>query len=105
MRAMVECVLAVRWLVCVPDMLAEEQEEKNMTLKEKIAEIKPDKISVHFYAGVYGCPAEYYVLHGSLEKDEIEMCACPEGLPFQGGVNGCVKCWNRPYIEPEVQDA
>ena len=43
-----------------------------MTLKEKIAEIKPDKISVHFYAGVYGCPAEYYVLHGSLEKDEIE---------------------------------
>ena len=76
-----------------------------MTLKEKIAEINPDKISVHFFAGVCGCPAEYDVLHGSLEKDEIEMCACPEGLPFQGGVNGCVKCWNRPYIEPEVQDA
>lgn len=70
-----------------------------MTLKEKINEIMPDKVKGRFVAGVCGCPNRYEELCNSLETVEIENQACPDA------VSTCVACWNREYIEPEVQDA
>lgn len=70
-----------------------------MTLKEKINEIMPDKVSKRFSGGVLGCPYDYEELHNSLETVEIKKQTCPDA------VSGCKDCWNRPYIEPEVQDA
>ena len=70
-----------------------------MTLKEKMAEVKPDKVKGRFVAGVCGCPHRYKELYNSLEIVEIEEHICPDA------VSGCKDCWNRPYIEPEVQDA
>lgn len=70
-----------------------------MTLKEKINEIMPDKVSGRFVAGAFGCPHQYEELCNSLETVEIENQACPDA------VSTCVACWNREYIEPEVQNA
>lgn len=70
-----------------------------MTLKEKVAEMQPDKVSGRFVAGVCGCPNFYEELYNSLEIVEIEEHLCPDA------VSGCKDCWNRPYIEPEVQNA
>lgn len=72
-----------------------------MTLKEKMAEVKPDKVKGRFIAGVCGCPYDYEELHNSLESVEIEDHTCPDAVI----VIRCEACWNRPYIEPEVQDA
>ena len=70
-----------------------------MTLKEKINEIMPDNVSTCFVEGVFGCPYQYEELYNSLETVEIEEHLCPDA------VSGCKDCWNRPYIEPEVQNA
>lgn len=72
-----------------------------MTLKEKINEIMPDKVSKRFSGGVLGCPYDYEELHNSLETVEIEDHTCPDAVI----VIRCETCWNRPYIEPEVQNA
>ena len=70
-----------------------------MTLKEKMNEIMPDNVSTCFVEGVFGCPHQYEELYNSLETVEIKKQTCPDA------VSGCKDCWNRPYIEPEVQDA
>lgn len=70
-----------------------------MTLKEKVAEVHPDKVKGRFVAGVFGCPNRYKELYNSLEKVEIKKQTCPDA------VSVCEDCWNREYIEPEVQNA
>lgn len=70
-----------------------------MTLKEKVAEIMPDKVSKRFSGGVFACPYDYKELYNSLEIVETDDNTCPDA------VVRCEDCWNRPYIEPEVQDA
>ena len=70
-----------------------------MTLKEKINEIMPDNVSTCFVEGVFGCPHQYEELYNSLEIVETDDNTCPDA------VVRCEDCWNRPYIEPEVQDA
>ena len=69
-----------------------------MTLKEKINEIMPDNVSKRFSGGVLWCPYDYEELHNSLETVEIKKQTCPDA------VSTCVACWNRKYIEPEVQE-
>jgi len=71
-----------------------------MTLKEKINEIMPDKVSKRFSGGVLGCPYDYEELHNSIETVEIEDHTCPAAVI----VIRCEACWNRPYIEPEVRN-
>lgn len=70
-----------------------------MTLKEKVAEMQPSEINSLVAGGVIGCPRDYPYLLDSLYEPEIlgEICG-------ESSLN-CVACWNRPYIEPEVQDA
>lgn len=70
-----------------------------MTLKEKINEIMPDNVSTCFVEGVFGCPHQYEELYNSLETVEIKKQTCPDA------VSVCEDCWNREYIEPEVQNA
>ena len=69
-----------------------------MTLKEKMAEIMPNKVKEQFVAGVCGCPHRYRELHNSLETVEIEEHICPDE------VSGCKACWNRAHIEPEEKE-
>ena len=64
-----------------------------MTLKEKVAEMQPDKVKGRFVAGVCGCPNFYEELYNSLEIVEIEEHLCPDA------VSGCKDCWNREYKE------
>ena len=68
-----------------------------MTLKEKIAEIKPDNVSTCFVEGVFGCPYQYEELYNSLETVEIENHICPYA------VSGCKACWNREYNEEVLE--
>ena len=67
-----------------------------MTLREKMAEVKPDEIDEMWIGGVFGCPFEYDFLGVKKECPYPELKVCDEN---------CEKCWNRPYIEPEVQNA
>ncbi len=68
-----------------------------MTLKEKVAEMQPDKVSGRFVAGVCGCPNFYEELYNSLETVEIENHICPYA------VSGCKACWNREYNEEVLE--
>lgn len=70
-----------------------------MTLKEKMAEVKPDAVNYCWIGGVYGCPQDYDFLG---VKGRCPYKANPFN-PFCEDL--CIKCWNREYIEPEVQDA
>ena len=78
-----------------------------MTLKEKVAELQPSEINSLVTGGVIGCPRDYPYLHGSMTKQEILGVECGVGhcLSETGGGLNCRACWNREYIEPEVQDA
>lgn len=64
-----------------------------MTLKEKVAEVQPKRISVDNLGGVFGCPDTYSYLHA----DEPEYC---------GGANKerCSMCWNREYVPTECDN-
>lgn len=66
-----------------------------MTLREKMAEVKPDEINEMWIGGVFGCPFGYDFL--GVKKE----CPYPKSPVCE--IN-CRKCWNRKYIEPEVQD-
>ena len=68
-----------------------------MTLKEKVAEMHPDKVKGRFVAGVCGCPNRYKELYNSLETVEIENHICPYA------VSGCKACWNREYNEEVLE--
>lgn len=57
-----------------------------MTLKEKVAEVKPECVDDDYTGGVRGCPDEYDYLHAC--KSEHCSGADPE----------CSMCWNREYI-------
>ena len=78
-----------------------------MTLKEKVAEMQPSEINSLVAGGVIQCPREYPYLHGSITEEEISGvdCGVRHCLPETGGGINCVACWNRKYIEPEVQNA
>ena len=67
-----------------------------MTLIEKVAEVKPEDVDAVYIGGVLRCPWEYDFLGVKKECPYPELKVCDEN---------CEKCWNRPYIEPEVQDA
>ena len=61
-----------------------------MTLKEKVAEVDPGKISNKATGGVYGCPSYYDYLNA-------------EDYPNCNEYGGCEKCWNQEYKpEPEI---
>jgi hypothetical protein len=65
-----------------------------MTLKEKVAEVKPNEIG-DFYGGVCGCPHDYEFLN--ITKDESRtQCKCDN--VFCGGKEACEECWNREFI-------
>lgn len=60
-----------------------------MTLREKVAEIEPDKISVEQYGGVRGCPECYDYLNAK------DFCIFCEGH----SESTCAECWNREFKE------
>lgn len=70
-----------------------------MTLKEKVAEMQPSEMNSLVTGGVLCCPRDYSYLLDSLHEPEIlgEICG-------ESSLN-CEICWNREYIEPEVQNA
>lgn len=74
-----------------------------MTLKEKVAEIQPEELNFRVIGGVMHCPNHYPYLYGSLTKQEIFGVVC--GVAVFNEISDCWLCWNRKYIEPEVQDA
>lgn len=58
-----------------------------MTLREKVAEVEPEKISNGEAGGVCGCPSSYDYLNA----EDYPDCS------------SCEKCWNREYKpEPET---
>lgn len=67
-----------------------------MTLREKVAEVKPEDVDAVYIGGVLLCPWEYDFLGVKKECPYPELKVC---------VEHCEKCWDRKYIEPEVQDA
>lgn len=68
-----------------------------MTLKEKVAEIQPDKVSDS--GKIKGCPWCYPYLHPSLNADEIEHQMCSMAI----GLGECEICWGREYKEDEAE--
>lgn len=58
-----------------------------MTYKEKMMEIHPDLVSYEYWAGVLGCPDDYFSLPS--------LCVC-------GSMKHCEKCWNQEYKGEEV---
>lgn len=60
-----------------------------MTLKEKVAEIMPERAGEDFYGGVKDCPSSYDFLKGHYGA-EVEKCS---------DTCDCEKCWSQPYIE------
>lgn len=68
-----------------------------MTLKEKVAEIQPNKVNEHISGEIVGCPWCYPYLHHCLNADEIENQMCSMAV----GLGKCEICWNRKYIEQE----
>ena len=58
-----------------------------MTLKEKVAEVQPERVSVNNIGGVLGCPHNRNYLNVSRPG---YCCGPDETL--------CAKCWNREYI-------
>lgn len=64
-----------------------------MTLKEKVAEMDPSQLEPMIAGGVLKCPYDYPYLH---------VDTCDQNVPYTW--DECEACWNRPCIEPEVQD-
>lgn len=68
-----------------------------MTLKEKIAEIKPDEICGDSAGGVFGCPGDYIELR--------DRMTCNQTCKNNGeDEEMCEKCWNREYNADEPPD-
>lgn len=61
-----------------------------MTLKEKVAEMEPEKVKEGFIGGVDGCPGAYSYLNNG--AGITEPCDC-------GG--NCTFCWNREFVPKE----
>lgn len=63
-----------------------------MTLREKVAEVEPGKISNKVAGGVRGCPS-YYDYLNAVDHPDCHFCS---------GI-ACDECWNREYKpEPEI---
>ena len=63
------------------------ERKMKMTLREKVAEVEPEKISNGEAGGVYGCPSFYDYLNA---EDYPDCSSCEE-------------CWNQEYKpEPEI---
>jgi hypothetical protein len=59
-----------------------------MTLKEKVAEMEPEKVG-HFDGGVMDCPSGYDYLNDDAGED-VGTC-----------IRNCEECWNREYHPKE----
>ncbi len=66
-----------------------------MTLKEKVAEMEPEKVRQCFRGGVDKCPCDYDFLN--MRKKEF--------CPFAEGEIGttCEACWNREFVPVEEE--
>lgn len=65
----------------------------NMTLKDKVKEVEPDKIDdERFIVGIEGCPYEYDCLEGHYIEVDCGRMTCEE-------------CWSQEYIEKDVTDS
>ena len=64
-----------------------------MTLKEKVAEMEPDKIYEVFGGGVEGCPDNYEYLNYDA------FGSCPGTC-----VGDCWLCWNREFVPVEREE-
>ena len=63
------------------------ERKMKMTLREKVAEVEPEKISNEEAGGVYVCPSYYDYLNA----EDYPNC------------DDCEKCWNQEYKpEPEI---
>lgn len=62
-----------------------------MTLKDKVAEVCPEKISDRFLCGVFGCPADYDFL-GEPLRDLTNQTYCTDV--------DCDDCWAAEYKGP-----
>lgn len=68
-----------------------------MTLKEKLAEVCPQRVGDSFDSGVCGCPFEYEFLNCPEEK-----CTCVHG----GDVtHECMACWDREFVPAQEKEA
>lgn len=67
-----------------------------MTLKEKVAEMEPEKVRQGFRGGVDGCPCDYDFLN--IRKTEF----CPFA---EGNIEmTCETCWNREFVTVEEEE-
>lgn len=57
-----------------------------MTLREKVAEVEPEKISNEEAGEVYGCPSYYDYLNA----EDYPNCS------------SCEECWNQEWTKPEI---
>lgn len=62
-----------------------------MTLKEKVAEIMPERINAIYAGGIKGCPTDYNFLNVT-EIDCSDYC------------DDCKKCWNTEFVEEEKEE-
>ena len=72
--------------------------EKEMTRKEKVAEVRPEVIRVCYVGGVEGCPYDYSFL--GIVSDRRE---CLRVEIIHSGIElfeKCAKCWNTEWEEP-----
>lgn len=67
-----------------------------MTLKEKVAEVEPDRVKECYDGGVLGCPKHHPYLNLD-ETEEAINCKCD--IPFYAYDIYCEDCWNREYKE------
>lgn len=68
------------------------ERKMKMTLREKVAEVEPGKISNKVAGGVRGCPS-YYDYLNAVDHPDCHFCS---------GI-ACDECWNREYKpEPEI---
>lgn len=65
-----------------------------MTLREKVAEVKPDHITSNFPGGVIGCPFDYSYLN--IESEFYKDCVL-------GDYSRCEECWNREFVSDNVE--
>lgn len=59
------------------------RKENDMTLKEKVKEVEPDKLVATCPGGVMACPFDYSYLH---------QAEC-------SGTMTCNECWSQEYVE------
>lgn len=62
-----------------------------MTLKEKVAEMMPERINATYEGGVKGCPIGYNFLNVT-KIDCSDYC------------EDCEKCWNAEFVEQEKEE-